>query len=453
MGKLIVFDLDGVLVDSKEIHFNALNQALAKVSEEYIISKEDQENIYEAISTRQKLKILTERKGLSEDLYEQIFKDKQEITIQLLNSLTFDKDLHKYFSILKSYGFYIAVASNSIRVTIDVCLKSLGIESFVDLVLSNEDVKYPKPHPEIYWKSMSFFGVTSNDTIIFEDSIVGKLAAKQSGSRVIEINNRKDLTIEKIEKAINMLKNTKTVWEDENLNVLIPMAGAGTRFSDAGYVFPKPLIDVNGMPMIEAIVKNLGIKAHYIYVVQKEHYNKYSLHNTLNLITPGCDIIPIDGLTDGAAITCITARHIIDNDKPLIIANSDQIVDWDVKDFMYSLTSKNADGGIATFKSTHPKWSYAKIDEHGLVLEVAEKRPISDNATVGIYYWKHGSDFIKYADQMIGKNIKVNNEFYTCPVFNEAIEDGKRVYALEVKKMWGIGTPEDLNNYLRHNND
>ena len=135
------------------------------------------------------------------------------------------------------------------------------------------------------------------------------------------------------------------------------------------------------------------------------------------------------------------------------MANSDQIVDWNSREFIYSMYSKNADGGIATFKSSHPKWSYAKTDDFNKVIEVAEKKPISNEATVGIYYWKHGSDFIKYAEQMIEKNLRVNNEFYVCPVFNEAINDNKHVYTFPVKKMWGIGTPEDLKEYLGVNND
>ena len=130
------------------------------------------------------------------------------------------------------------------------------------------------------------------------------------------------------------------------------------------------------------------------------------------------------------------------------MANSDQIIEWNSRQFIYDLMTKNADGGIATFKSTHPKWSYAKINEVGLVTEVAEKKPISDIATVGIYYWKHGSDFVKYAEQMIDKDIRTNGEFYVCPVFNEAILDNKRIFTSDIKKMWGVGTPEDLNYYL-----
>jgi dTDP-glucose pyrophosphorylase len=117
---------------------------------------------------------------------------------------------------------------------------------------------------------------------------------------------------------------------------------------------------------------------------------------------------------------------------------------------MYKMQETTSDGGIVTFKSTHPKWSFAKVDENGLVTEVAEKNPISDNATVGYYFWKHGSDFVKYAEQMIEKNIRVNNEFYVCPVFNQAIEDAKKIRTFNVERMWGLGTPEDLHYYLEH---
>ena len=449
MNKLIVFDLDGVLVDSKDIHFNALNLALEKIDEIYIISKEEHIAIYEGLPTNKKLEILTERKQLPNSLYENIWKDKQVITFDLFNEIQKDQDLIEYFKLIKGSGINIAVASNSIRKTIDICLERLGIIEYVDLILSNEDVKNPKPHPEIYWKTMSSFGVLPEQTVIFEDSIVGILSAKQSGASLIEVLDRADLTIDKINHAIDVLNTPPSFWSDENLNVLIPMAGLGTRFSDAGYEFPKPLVEINGKPMIQAVVESLGIKAKYIYVVQNEHYHKYNLYYLLNLITPGCEIVLVDKVTEGAAVTALLAKNLINNNKPLVMANSDQIVEWNSKDFMYDLTTKGADGGIATFKSVHPKWSYARLDQNGLVVEVAEKKPISDIATVGIYYWKHGSDFVKYAEQMIDKNIRVNNEFYVCPVFNEAIADGKRVFTKDIDKMWGVGTPEDLQTYLQ----
>jgi len=238
-------------------------------------------------------------------------------------------------------------------------------------------------------------------------------------------------------------------WQDEKLNVLIPMAGAGSRFVEAGYTFPKPLIQVNDRPMIQLVVENLSIKANYIFVVQKEHREKYNLDTLLNLVAPNCKIVEVDEVTEGAACTALLAREFIDNDQPLFFANSDQYVEWNSAEFMYNMQETQADGGILTFKATHPKWSFAKVDDNGFVTEVAEKNPISDKATVGFYYWKKGSDFVKYADSMIEKEVRVNGEFYVCPVFNEAIADNKHVRTHEANAMWGLGTPEDLNQYLQ----
>jgi dTDP-glucose pyrophosphorylase len=236
------------------------------------------------------------------------------------------------------------------------------------------------------------------------------------------------------------------------MNVLIPMAGAGSRFAQAGYTFPKPLIDVEGKPMIQIVVDNLNIDATFIYVVQKEHREKYNLDTLLNLITPNCKIVEVDGLTEGAACTTLLAKEFIDNDAPLLMANSDQFLEWDSNEFMYKMIEQKVDGGILSFHSTHPKWSFAKVDEYGYVTEVQEKNPISDIATVGVYYWAKGSDYVKYAEQMIEKNMRVNNEFYVCPVYNEGIADGKKFKTFNIDKMWGLGTPEDLKYYLENYN-
>jgi dTDP-glucose pyrophosphorylase len=226
------------------------------------------------------------------------------------------------------------------------------------------------------------------------------------------------------------------------------MAGAGTRFVSAGYTMPKPLIEIHNKAMIEVVVDNLHLQANYIYVVQKSHRQTYHLDKLLQMITPGCRIVEVSKLTEGVACTALKAKDYINTDTPLFFANSDQFVEWDSDNFLHKMIESGCDGGIVTFTSSDSKWSYAKIDDSGFVLEVAEKNPISDLATVGFYYWKHGSDFVKYAEQMIEKNIRVNNEFYICPVFNEAIKDGKKIVTLNARRMWGLGTPEDLRYFL-----
>ena len=229
------------------------------------------------------------------------------------------------------------------------------------------------------------------------------------------------------------------------MNILIPMAGAGSRFEQAGYTFPKPLIEVHGKPMIQKVIENLNLDGRYIFIVQKKHYEMYALKYLLPLIAPGCEVVQVDGVTEGAACTTLLAKEFIDNETPLITANSDQFIEFE--EGWHNKLESNNDGNILTFKATHPKWSFVKMQEN-FVTEVAEKRPISDTATVGIYHWRRGSDYVKYAEQMISKNIRVNNEFYVCPVFNEAIQDGKNIGVIAVKRMWGLGTPEDLRTFL-----
>lgn len=449
--KLIIFDLDGVLVEAKNIHFDALNDALG---EEYSISWNEHLSTYDGLKTTQKLDMLSERKGLPKKLHESIWKSKQNITLQKLKELQPDKELQEVMGFLSNSGYKIAVCSNSIRKTVLTVLSKLGIMEYMDLVISNEDVKNSKPHPEMYWKGISTMSVLPEETLIVEDSPYGLLAASRSKSHILRVKNPKEVNIKNIENKINQInmgeQQSIPAWRDEKLNVLIPMAGAGSRFEQAGYTFPKPLIDVKGKPMIQVVVDNLNIEANYIYVVQKKHREKYNLDTLLNLITPGCKIVETEGVTEGAACTALLAREYINSENPLFFANSDQFVEWDSNEFMYKMNETDVDGGIVSFRATHPKWSFAKINEEGLVTEVAEKNPISDIATVGYYYWKHGSDFVKYAEQMIERNIRVNNEFYVCPVFNQAIEDGKKIRTFDIPKMWGLGTPEDLNYYLEN---
>jgi|TARA_B110000908_G_C10231529_1_gene440865 HAD superfamily hydrolase (TIGR01509 family) len=447
MIKLVLFDLDGVLIDAKQIHYEALNDALWSVSGEYEITDEEHRNLYDGRKTNEKLVLLTERKGLPVKYHQQIFDLKQKRTMELMNDLRPIEEIKLLFEALETLDYKIGVCSNSIRRTVLTSLAKTDLIQHCSVILSNEDVKNSKPHPEIYWKAMSMMQCLPEETMIIEDSPPGLLAAARSRASYIRVESPRETTRTNIlpnlvsEKIVNK-------WKDSKMNVLIPMAGAGSRFAEAGYTFPKPLIDVNGMPMIQKVVENLGLEANYIFVVQKEHREKYFLDAMLSLIAPGCTVVEVDGITEGAACTALLAKEFIDSDAPLFFANSDQYVEWDPIEFMYNMQETNADGGIVTFNATHPKWSFAKVDESGLVTEVAEKKPISTQATVGYYYWKSGSDFVKYAEQMIEKDVRVNGEFYVCPVFNEAIEDCKAIRIHEAKAMWGLGTPEDLNNYL-----
>lgn len=449
---LMIFDLDGVLLDSKTVHFEALNEALRSVDPRYLISPEDHSKTYDGLSTQKKLELLHNEKGLPKSTFSRIWEQKQSITQTLLSGLKPDLILIEHLKFLKDEGALICLASNSIKETVDTVLRNLGIYEQFDLILSNADVRNPKPHPEIYWKCMAEFSTFPNATTVFEDSPVGKKAAILSGANLMPVANRADLTFEKIKQGLEMVtkgKKLETPWHSDEMNVLVPMAGAGSRFTAAGYTFPKPLVEVEGKPMIQAVVENINIHANFIFIVQQEHFEKYNLGILLNLIAPNCKIVKVNGLTEGAACTTLLAKELINNSNPLLIANSDQVISWNSSETIYGFESKNLDGGIVTFESTHPKWSYAKVGEDGYVTEVAEKKPISRIATAGIYYWRKGEDYVKYAEKMIEKNIRTNGEFYVCPVFNEAIEDGLKIQIKNVEKMWGIGTPEDLDVYLK----
>ena len=237
------------------------------------------------------------------------------------------------------------------------------------------------------------------------------------------------------------------------INIVIPMAGEGSRFSKVGYEKPKPFIDVNGKPMIVRVLENLSYPhAQYILIARKEHMEKEpdlvkEIEKKYNAI-----FIPIDSLTEGTACTVLYARKYINNDTPLLIANSDQIVDMNIGDFINDCKDRKLDGSILTFidKDRDPKWSFAKINENNLVTEVKEKVAISDCATVGIYLYSKGKEFVNATIDMMIANDRVSNEFYTCPTYNYAITDNLNIgiYTIKVNQMHGIGTPDDLNAYL-----
>ena len=344
--KLVIFDLDGVLVEAKNIHFESLNKALG---DEYAISWDEHLSIYDGLKTNQKLEMLTQNKGLPIESHSQIWENKQKYTLEELRALKPNQTLQSLMSSLSEDGYKIAVCSNSIRKTVLTVLSKLGIMEFMDLIVSNEDVKNSKPHPEMYWKAISMMSCLPEETLIVEDSPYGLLAAARSKSHILRVKNPTEVTYTNIFKKLTQIKmgekTNSPAWRDETLNVLIPMAGAGSRFEKAGYTFPKPLIDVKNKPMIQVVVENLNIKANYIYIVQKSHREKYNLDTLLNLITPNCKIVEVDGLTEGAACTALLAKEFINSDQPLFFANSDQFVEWDSNEFMYKMNETEANGG------------------------------------------------------------------------------------------------------------
>ena len=233
------------------------------------------------------------------------------------------------------------------------------------------------------------------------------------------------------------------------------MAGEGSRFVAAGYQKPKPFIDVDGKPMVVRVMENLGYPdAQYILIARKEHIEKEAVLVREIEKNYNARFIAIDKLTEGTACTVLFARNFINNETPLLIANSDQLVDIDMAGYINDCFNRGLDGSILTFTDheLNPKWSFAKIDDRGLVTEVQEKKAISEYATVGIYLFSKGRDFINGAVDMIVNNDRANNEFYTCPVYNYAIKDHLKIgiFNIDFFQMHGLGTPADLEKYLQN---
>lgn len=238
------------------------------------------------------------------------------------------------------------------------------------------------------------------------------------------------------------------------LTIVIPMAGRGSRFADAGYELPKPLIPIHGVPMIEVVVRNLAPsdEARFVFLCQAEHLQTYDFADRLREAAPGCEIVPVDGVTEGAACTVLLAEGQIDPDDVLVIANSDQWVDRAMDDHLGVLRDLGLDGLIMTMTANDPKWSFVRLDGRRLVTEVVEKVPISDEATVGIYVFARGGDFVRAAHAMIAADERVNGEFYVAPVYNRLIAEGARIGIDNVGSdgdgMYGIGIPADYERFV-----
>lgn len=241
----------------------------------------------------------------------------------------------------------------------------------------------------------------------------------------------------------------------EHLNIVVPMAGRGSRFQEAGYREPKPLIPICGEPMIKLVIQNLTPRRphRFVFICQRDHVERFGLVDFLGRLSPNCVVVQLDGVTDGAARTVLLARDHFENDDPLMIANSDQFVDYDIDKYLNAMDARpELDGLIMTMWADDPKWSFVELNGEGLSKRVVEKEVVSNCATVGIYNFRRGQDFARAADEMIQRGLRVNGEFYVAPVYNLLIEDGARIGVHSVGAvgdgMYGLGTPADLRAFV-----
>jgi NDP-sugar pyrophosphorylase family protein len=237
------------------------------------------------------------------------------------------------------------------------------------------------------------------------------------------------------------------------LKIIIPLAGTSELFEKAGFFYPKPLIEINGTPMIQLVIERINaikIPHQLIFILREEDVLKFHLDNTLKLLSPNCDIIKLKNDTKGALCSILMAVDKIDPNDSLLILNGDQIIDSDFGQIINYFNENQTQVGIVTFKSIHPRWSFAKI-ENNQVLQTAEKNPISENAIAGYYYFKNADDFFNCAFECILKDVQLDGKFYISPVINEYILKNKKVlnYSIETNKYHSFYSPQMINKYVK----
>ncbi|NBX67389.1 MAG: HAD family hydrolase [Proteobacteria bacterium] len=458
MIKGIIFDLDGVLVDAVDWHFKALNKALSLFG--YSLEEKEHQEKFDGLPTAKKLEMLSESKGLPRNLHSFIVDQKQVYTLETIKkNCAPSKEITELLSSLKERGYSLAVASNSVKQTIHLVLDQMRITPYFDTILSRQDVSRGKPHPDIFYRALELMNLGSNETLIIEDSKPGIIAANQVTPHVFVVKSPKEVNLNNINPVLNKLdqspssENISFRRNNPLIQIVVPMAGLGTRFQAAGYEAPKPFINVLGKPMIQWVVENMAPSQwlhNFTFLCHNDHMKETSYIRSLKSMAPKSQIVPVLKTTEGAACTVLLGVDKLNPSQPLVLANSDQWIDAPIDDFIEDAINSGCDGSIMTFKATEDKWSYARLNKMGRVVEVAEKVPISEHATVGIYYFKHAQDFIDGAFSMIKKDIRTKGEFYVCPVYNELISTNKRIkiFEIEKEKMHGLGTPEDLETFL-----
>ena len=439
-----LFDLDGVLVNTVNIQYDSTIKAISKYVNISLLKNQNIDNILKStITTINKLDYLIKENIISDKDKLNIYNEKKIIANNCFNDLTVDNEKVKLFSFLKNKKCKIAVVTNGNKNSAIIILKALGLYQFLDLLITNEDVVNSKPHSEPFIKAISYFGGNLENFIIFEDSEIGLKSANGTGCKVYKVDNPIDINISLIKQLNNL-----------NRNILIPAAGLGSRYINRGFKLQKPLIELENKTLIEHAISSLNIEGNYIFVIRKiDNNSNIELIKALRNIQPECKVIEIDYITEGSASTCYLAKEFIDNNDELIISNCDQILKWDSKKYLEY--SSNYDCSVLTYKSNEDKNSFIKTDENNIGIEIREKEVISENALVGVHYFKKGSDFIKSYEYIFKNNIKFKNEYYVSTVCNDLITKGKKVLNYPFQKneiYYSTGTPEDYFKYMRIHN-
>lgn len=421
----LIFDLDGVLVDAKELHFLSLNKALVDCNLKPI-SEEQHFLEFDGLPTQEKINRLgCQAHG------EKIIQLKNEYVLAEIPNLTNSG----IGSIIQKLGQKIYVCSNAQKWFVEECIKMLGFDA--EIVTPNP--LPPKPAPDMY----EFILKQHNECYIFEDNPNGLKAAFAAQRNY---PNTKVIRVDDAEDAVHKLKmlgpvSDPYVWHDYP-TIIIPMLGESKRFYEKGYTVPKYQLPVGSGTMLSTTIASLQVGTGRLTIAARDNERAYLSSYCVKYFDQN---VVTEGMVDTILRTLKGCT--IYPDEPLILASCDQAQKYDALSCMYVLRNNpHVDGICLVFKETegNPKWSFCKTRENSNIIEeVAEKRPISQWANCGVYFWKRAADFIRYAEQMMAANDRVRNEFYAAPVFNYAIKDGKNIIIKEAEEFYPLGVPED----------
>jgi HAD superfamily hydrolase (TIGR01509 family) len=453
--QLVIFDLDGVLVESKDLHYDALNDAIACVAgASFVISRPEHETVYDGLSTNQKLRLLTIHKNLPLDAHKPIWTKKQELTEAMVrDQLKPDALVLDAIKKLKSAGYPVAVASNCIQSSVHSILDAIGALPLVDAFFSNEDVDNAKPAPDIYLKACATFGVPPSAALVVEDSVKGFEACVRADCHLFKVTGPTDVRADAILSRVATI-NESTV----PITVVVPLAGNSQLYwADGPEAVPSEvpsfLGDANGAPAVEWVVRPLLSSRYdlrFVFVVKESQSKKYRLDSLLPRIVGyrPTKVVPVHGETLGALKTVLLAKDAIPADAPVLFCTCSNVTAWHPGSSVDDLIDAHADGAIATFDSTDPRCSFVRLHSNSdIVVDVHEKAAVSSVACTGLYFWRRAVDFFAAARSQLQHRVKHRGLYFLAPTYNEAVRAGLSFKVVPAQACWSVRSMFDVSEF------
>jgi HAD superfamily hydrolase (TIGR01509 family) len=453
--QLVIFDLDGVLVDSRDLHYEALNAALEEVAgARFVITRAEHESTYDGLSTNQKLRLLTMSKELPLEHHKKVWTRKQELTEDFVRKqIKPTAHITELIIRLKRAGYPVAVASNCIRSSVRNILEATGLLTYVDAVFSNEDVAHAKPEPDIYIKACRTFGLETSQALVIEDSPRGCEAAVRAGCPLVRVDGTASVRADVILRRIREVDA-----EPEPITVVVPLAGPCPEVWMDGpesppSEMPSFLADVRGRSAIEWALGSIAsnrVPMRFLFLVKDSHAVTFKLESLLARATgyAPTTVIRLKSDTLGALKTVLEARALLPAASPVLVFDGAHVLDWGAAGCIDDVLCARADGAVTVAASSDPRWSYVRVQGGGhaspAVLEVHEKVAVSNAACTGLYFWRRGADFLAAADATVAGGSRTRGSYFVAPAYNAAIRAGKRIEAVRVEQSWSLRSAAEV---------